>query len=404
MLEPVVAGEADFVLGSRVLGGAETDDSVRDVGVKVFSGLVRLLTGVRVTDTSSGLRAMRAEITAVVRQEQPQYQSSELLIGAIAHGYRVAERPTVMHKRTAGHSKKGGNVFYGARYARVVLRTWWRERRAARSRAAASPAVAVQRAGRMSAVTATPTAAPSRTSRSGSRRSASGSAPFMPVPARRGLRRGGRDRRLDGRQGRAARSSATSSHWGWIAASLPAVALWWILLANGWALLVEGRTTRHDVSVWCRTQALRFLPGGIWAPASRATVVHGSMAEKIAAVAGENLLALGAAVSIGGVAMALAGPVWWIALAPALLVPLVAARRLEGRIRVTPRRAVAGRGQLPRRLPRLRRGRRARAGRGLRLGRHPARRRRGLARLGGRASSSSSPRAASACASSSTSS
>ncbi len=141
-----MAGEADFVLGSRVLGAAETDDGVRDLGVKVFSGLVRLLTGVKVTDTSSGLRAMRAEITAVVRQEQPQYQSSELLIGAIAHGYRVAERPTVMHKRTAGQSKKGGNVFYGARYARVVLRTWWRERRAARSRAAKRPAVAVQRA------------------------------------------------------------------------------------------------------------------------------------------------------------------------------------------------------------------------------------------------------------------
>ncbi len=132
--------------------------------------------------------------------------------------------------------------------------------------------------------------------------------------------------------------------WGWIAASVPAVGLWWILLANGWALLVEGRTTRHDVSVWCRTQALRFLPGGIWAPASRATVVHGSMAEKIAAVAGENLLALGAAVSIGAVAMAIAGPVWWIGLAPALLVPVIAARKLDGRIRVTPRRAVQGAG------------------------------------------------------------
>ena len=130
--------------------------------------------------------------------------------------------------------------------------------------------------------------------------------------------------------------------WGWLAASLPAVALWWVLLANGWALLVEGRTTRHDVSVWCRTQALRFLPGGIWAPVSRATVVHGSMAEKIAAVAGENLLALGAAVSIGGIAMGLAGPIWWIGLAPALLGPVLAARLLDGRIRVTPSRAVKG--------------------------------------------------------------
>ena len=29
-----------------------------------------------------------------------------------------------MHKRAAGVSKKGGNVLYGARYARVILRTW----------------------------------------------------------------------------------------------------------------------------------------------------------------------------------------------------------------------------------------------------------------------------------------
>ena len=115
-------------IGSRVLGAAETDDRYRQLGVHVFSLLVRALTGVRVTDTSSGLRAMRAEVTATVRQEQVQYQTSELLIGAIAHGYRIAERPVVMRRRTSGVSKKGGNALYGLRYARVVIGTWWRER------------------------------------------------------------------------------------------------------------------------------------------------------------------------------------------------------------------------------------------------------------------------------------
>lgn len=140
VLEPVATGEADMVLGSRVLGSAETDDAFRHAGVHVFAGLVRLLTGVRVTDTSTGFRAMRAEVTATVRQEQVQYQTSELLIGAIARGYRIAERPVVMHKRTAGVSKKGHNVLYGLRYARVIVRTWWRDcargRRAGRLRAA----------------------------------------------------------------------------------------------------------------------------------------------------------------------------------------------------------------------------------------------------------------------------
>lgn len=129
VLQPVVDDEADFVIGSRVLGRTETDDGVRQAGVHVFAALVRLLTGVRVTDTSSGFRAMRAEVTATVRQEQVQYQTSELLIGAIFAGYRIAERPIVMRKRTAGTSRKGHNLLYGARYARVILATWWRDRR-----------------------------------------------------------------------------------------------------------------------------------------------------------------------------------------------------------------------------------------------------------------------------------
>jgi glycosyltransferase involved in cell wall biosynthesis len=128
VLEPVVAGEADLVLGSRVLGDAESEDRFRRAGVGVFAAIVSRLGGVRVTDTSSGLRAMRAEVTATVRLDQPQYQSAELLIGAIFQGYRVTERPTVQHKRAAGHTKKGRNLTYGLRYARVVAGTWWRER------------------------------------------------------------------------------------------------------------------------------------------------------------------------------------------------------------------------------------------------------------------------------------
>lgn len=130
VLQPVVDGEADLVLGSRVLGSSEATDNVRRAGVRVFSALVRAISGVNVTDTSSGLRAMVADLTANVRQEQPQYQASELLLGAIFQGYRVAERPIVEHKRAAGESKKGHNALYGLRYAQVILRTWLRERRA----------------------------------------------------------------------------------------------------------------------------------------------------------------------------------------------------------------------------------------------------------------------------------
>lgn len=128
LLTPILAGQADFVTGSRKLGSEETRDPVRRLGVRVFALAISALTGQRISDTTFGLRAMRAEVTAAVRLEQPQYQASELLIGVITHGYRVAERPATIHRRRVGKSKKGNNAFYAMRFAKVVVTTWWRER------------------------------------------------------------------------------------------------------------------------------------------------------------------------------------------------------------------------------------------------------------------------------------
>ena len=126
-LRPIIEGEADFVTGSRRRGHQPVQDPLRRLGVVVFAWLVGMLTGHRLTDTSFGLRAMRADITADVTLNQPQYQSSELLIGILSHGHRVLEVPATMHPRGSGASKKGGNWVYGRRYAGVVLGTWWRE-------------------------------------------------------------------------------------------------------------------------------------------------------------------------------------------------------------------------------------------------------------------------------------
>jgi glycosyltransferase involved in cell wall biosynthesis len=135
LLTPILAGEADFVSGSRTRGSEETKDPVRKLGVRVFALTISVLTGQRVTDPSFGLRAMRAEVTGAVSLEQPQYQAAELLIGVLTHGFKVTERPATIHKRQVGQSKKGHNVFYGLHFAKVIGGTWWRERR----RRAASP-------------------------------------------------------------------------------------------------------------------------------------------------------------------------------------------------------------------------------------------------------------------------
>ncbi len=145
VLRPLLAGEADFVTGSRALGREETTDALRRAGVRVYAWLVSALTRQRITDTSFGMRAMRAEVTSTVTLSQPQYQSSELLIGALAHGFRVVEVPTTMRERSAGESKKGHNLLYGLRYGRVVLGTWLRER--SRRRAGAGRRSAVEPGG-----------------------------------------------------------------------------------------------------------------------------------------------------------------------------------------------------------------------------------------------------------------
>jgi glycosyltransferase involved in cell wall biosynthesis len=129
MVEILEADKADFVIGSRQLGKTENTDAFRNLGVRFFAKTISLLTGTKLTDTSSGLRVMRAELTGVVRQTQPQYQTSELLIGSIFNGYRIAEVPTTMRQRISGESKKGKNLAYGFRYARVIFKTYLRERK-----------------------------------------------------------------------------------------------------------------------------------------------------------------------------------------------------------------------------------------------------------------------------------
>jgi glycosyltransferase involved in cell wall biosynthesis len=184
VLAPVVAGEADFVTGSRRLGSQETKDVIRKAGVRFFAATISILVGQKISDTTFGLRAMRAEVTGRVQLEQPQYQASELLIGVITHGYKVAEVPATIHRRRVGESKKGqnplyrlhlpgvNNLFYGLRFARVAYGTWWRERRRTRR-----PGAADQRE---------PEAPSSRTAHIGPVESpamAKGSAPPSPGPA-----------------------------------------------------------------------------------------------------------------------------------------------------------------------------------------------------------------------------
>jgi glycosyltransferase involved in cell wall biosynthesis len=129
VLEPLLAGRADFVNGSRRLGTELTTDPVRHAGVVFFGALMSALVRQRITDPASGIRAFRTVVPRTVKLEQVQYQTSELLISTAMNGFRIVEVATTMRDRPDGATltKKGPNLLYGMRFARAISFTFARE-------------------------------------------------------------------------------------------------------------------------------------------------------------------------------------------------------------------------------------------------------------------------------------
>jgi hypothetical protein len=126
LLAPIVAGEADYVNGSRLLGAFERESVVRHVGVHVFSRVVSILTGRRITDPSSGYRAARAELLRQLVLEQDRFWTSEILIEALRHRARVVEVPITIVARVSGTTKKPAPLRYGWQFSKVIIQTWLR--------------------------------------------------------------------------------------------------------------------------------------------------------------------------------------------------------------------------------------------------------------------------------------
>ena len=127
LLRPLIAGEADFVQGSRRLGTYESESRIRIAGMYLFGWVIRVLTHHRITDSSNGFRAIRIEVLRRLALNEDQYHASELLMGAIFKGYQVIECPVTMLRRKGGKTKKGRPLLYGFHYARVILGTWLKE-------------------------------------------------------------------------------------------------------------------------------------------------------------------------------------------------------------------------------------------------------------------------------------
>jgi glycosyltransferase involved in cell wall biosynthesis len=97
---------ADIVVGSRFIGGgAYRAPFGRRLGIAVFARLVSLVTGVRMTDTTSGFRASgRRAITLFAAAYPHDYPEVEAVIIAHRAGLRLVEIPVEMRERQGGRS------------------------------------------------------------------------------------------------------------------------------------------------------------------------------------------------------------------------------------------------------------------------------------------------------------
>lgn len=98
LLEPIDAGEADIVTGTK-----QGHYDKRFVSW-VYNGLCRWLFGVRVSDLNS-VKAYRREVMNVIPM-RPDWHRFMVVIAA-GQGYRLTERPVPLHPRRAGRSKFG---------------------------------------------------------------------------------------------------------------------------------------------------------------------------------------------------------------------------------------------------------------------------------------------------------
>lgn len=108
---PVLEGRADLVVGTRFHAGSSYRMPwLRQVGSAWFRILVRTLSGVELSDPTSGLQALHRDVLALyITDAFPlDYPDADILVLAARSGFRVAEVPAHMRVEAGSPSMHSG--------------------------------------------------------------------------------------------------------------------------------------------------------------------------------------------------------------------------------------------------------------------------------------------------------
>lgn len=116
LIAPVANGTLDMSIGSRfITKEGFQSGALRRAGIRMLSGLIRLLTGAKIKDVTSGFRACNKQLTAFYAKHYAQdYPEPEAIIQAVQNGFRVGEVPVIMEERQGGVSSIStlGGAYY----------------------------------------------------------------------------------------------------------------------------------------------------------------------------------------------------------------------------------------------------------------------------------------------------
>jgi glycosyltransferase involved in cell wall biosynthesis len=108
ILKPVLDGDTDLVVGSRFAAqqsGAYRSSAVRRIGIRIFASVVSAVVRQRLTDTTSGFRAVNRKGIALFAADYPHdYPEVEATVMCVKHKLRLLEVPVDMRERSGGRS------------------------------------------------------------------------------------------------------------------------------------------------------------------------------------------------------------------------------------------------------------------------------------------------------------
>lgn len=125
MIDKLHEKGADMVIGSRFIENEGFQSSkIRRVGITFLSGLIRVVTGKRVTDPTSGMRMVNRSVMEIYAARYPKdYPEPESLVQIIAAGKKVCEMPVLMNERQGGVSSisPGKSIYYMIKVSMAII-------------------------------------------------------------------------------------------------------------------------------------------------------------------------------------------------------------------------------------------------------------------------------------------